>query len=55
MKTKNLIKATILTLVLTTSVTATHVYAGSKQKPPVVVTDQAIVWYAAVLDFFGIS
>ena len=54
MKTKNLIKAAMLTLVLTTSVTATHVYAGSKQKPPVVVTDEAATWYDSFLNLLGL-
>ncbi|GAC15844.1 hypothetical protein [Aliiglaciecola lipolytica] len=54
MKAKTLIKATLLTVVLSASVTVTHVHAGSKQKPPVVVTDEAVAWYEAILDFLGL-
>ncbi|MBU2879879.1 MULTISPECIES: hypothetical protein [Alteromonadaceae] len=53
MKHNTLIKAAMLTLVMTTSVAATSAHAGSKQKPPIAETTQASSWYDSILSFFS--
>ncbi|GAA6185225.1 hypothetical protein [Aliiglaciecola sp. NS0011-25] len=53
MRSENIIKVALLTLLLTTSVVASNAYAGSKQKPPIAETVNASALYDSIISLFN--